>query len=90
MVFGVTLSRKKEIALVRIIHQSKEPRKTPRAAKAAFGKEVTNMAIPKEEKVAIKEKIVIGFVSVSRNIPANTLYKFFVVSLSIDGLGGTD
>ena len=62
--------RSKLIMLVNIIHHSAEPEKTPRTTMVADRKLSLVLPTPIPAKIAAKERIVRGFVSVSKNVDA--------------------
>jgi len=56
--------------LVRIIHHSVEPENTPSTTAAAEKKLLLALPIPIPAKMAAKERIVRGLVSVNKNVEA--------------------
>ena len=64
------LCRSRLMHVVRIIHHSVEPVKTPSTTPAAERKLLLALPTPIPAKMAAKERIVSGLVSVSRNVEA--------------------
>lgn len=67
---GSSLSRKTPTLLLKMNHHSDEPMKTPRTTAPADMKPPLEPARPKPAITAAKKRIVIGFVSVKKNVEA--------------------
>lgn len=67
---AVSLTRSKLTALLKMSHQSAEPQKTPATSTTAETVSPGVLPRPTPAKMAAKERIVVGLVSVSRSVEA--------------------
>jgi hypothetical protein len=64
-----SFGRKRPVPPLNTSHQAAEPRKTPRTSSAAERASLAPVT-PRPANIAAKERIVVGFVSVRKNVEA--------------------